>query len=148
MRPINKKQRNAAILKFVLVYILTVIVLALPVYATFKISDKQCDIDEHKIENLERDYEKCRKERNKLLSKTNLSREDKNEFEKIYSDYLSTYSKLNENVEVIDNIINSGNDVWDEDRINRITAANGEVYQSKNEFRDTNGKFSNLLNKK
>ena len=148
MKPINKKHRKAAIVKFVLVYLLTIIVLVAPVYAVFKIPKKQCDINENTISKLEKDYEKCRKERDKLNNKTNLSMEDENELEKIYSDYLQTFAEVNENVRAIDAVINSPNDIWNEDQIETIKDANNAIYESRNEINRINAMFDTLLNKK
>lgn len=148
MKPINKKDRKAAMIKFILAYVLTVLVLIIPLYAVYKIPEKQCDVDTQRISKLEKDFEKCRKERDKLINKDTLSVKYKKKLEKIYSDYLSSYSKLDENVNALDNLINSGSDIWNQPRIDTIIAENGVIYQSRNELKRINDNFSKLLNKK
>lgn len=149
MKPLNKKQRNASILKFVLVYILTVLFLVFPVYATFKIPEKQCDINEKSLEKVKKDYYDCDKERKRLSSgKNHLSAENIKELRWFLDKYKSNYEKVYFYTDTLDLIVNSGADKWDVRRIESVGITNSTIMNYRNKYREINDEFSEFLSRK
>jgi len=145
MKPLNKKQRNAAIAKFILIYMLALALIAIPIFALFEIPEAQCDINEKTVVKLQSDLDKCREDKKALSSKGEVSTSLKANLKRLHSDYVEYTKVLADNVDSIDNIVANDNVVFDEKIIQRISNADIKIFDSKKKLIGVNESFEKLL---
>ena len=144
MKPLNSKQRKTAIINFILLYLLGVLLLAVPIFATFKLPEKQCAINKTAVAKYKKKYRKCVDEKRALTSKSNISANKKADLQEILDDYSSVYKDIDINAHKIDNLVLSP-DEWDKTKIENVEIASDNLLKLNASFRDENNRFAKFL---
>ena len=145
MKPLNKRQRNAAILKFILVYTFTALVIAVPIYATFKIPEKQCDINNEAKDKYKDKYEACLKEKSSMSSMKNVSDESKKDLSRICEEYITLTSDLMQHSKELDDEVFDNDGDLDQNKRDSILLKNEDIVKTIVKFDVINKEFTDLL---
>jgi hypothetical protein len=144
MKPLNKKQRNAAILKFVLVYVFSVIILAVPVFAIFKIPEIECEVSNEQLNKLETAYNKCMKDKSALKGKSTLSGSGFDNLNSCYLEYSDFQDVYSDNIDALDGML-LNTDQFSRARIDSIYVLSTDMLTLKTKIEKINERFKSAL---